>query len=274
MDFSDIVLICYTLGSLGGVLSLFTSWSALRKPAAWSLAAGFIVHSSLIVSFFVRGDSDMVSRGELLQILIWSLIFIYCVTWWRLRSSVIGLTAGPLALALFFFSSILTSVDGGLPRHMTGAFVVLHLVVLSVNFALITLGFGSALYYLNVRRKLKSRKLLPIDDAYTPSLTVLDRVNKLVVLWGFPLFTIGLTTGFVWALVSRGAMVTSDPKEIVSILLWLLYALVFMLRFVLGWQGKKAAITLLILFAATLCSIAGVNFFMDSHHNFFQTPDF
>ena len=274
MDFGDIVIICYALGSLGGVLSLFPHWVLLRKPAAWSIVAGFVAHSLLIASLFAHGDSNAISRGELLQILVWSLIFIYCVTWWRLRSSVIGLTAGPLALALFFFSSILGTVDGGLPRHMTGAFIVLHLVVLSVNFALITLGFGSALYYLNVRRKLKSRKLLPAVDAHTPSLATLDRINNVVVLWGFPLFTVGLATGFAWALVSRGAMVTSDPKEIASILLWLLYALVFMLRFVLGWQGKKAAIMLLVLFAAMLCSLVGVNFFMDSHHNFFQTPGF
>ena len=274
MDFGDIVLICYALGSLGSLFSLFPRCSALRKPAAWSIVTGFVAHSLLIGMMLVRSDIQTISRGELLQILVWSLVFIYCVTWWRLRSPVIGLTAGPLALALFFFSSILSTVGGGLPKYMTGAFVVLHLVVLSVNFALITLGFGASLYFLTLRRKLKARKLLLASDEHTPSLAAVDRINKLVVLWGFPLFTLGLTTGFAWALVSRGTMVTSDPKEITSILLWLLYALVFMLRFVLGWQGKKAAIMLIVLFAAMLCSLAGVNFFMDSHHNFFQTPDF
>ena len=274
MYFAEIVLICYMLGSLGSIASLFPRWGCLHKPAAWVIVAGFFVHAALIVSIFARGDLMAFSRGELMQILVWSLVFIYCVTWWRLRSPVIGLTIGPLALALFFFSSILCDVDGGLPKYMTGTFLVLHLVLLSINFALIALGFGSSLFFLNLRQKLKSKKMLPTAEGDRPSLITADRINKLVVLWGFPLFTIGLATGFAWALVSRGSVVTSDPKEVASILLWLLYALVFMQRFVLGWHGKKAALMLVILFVATICSLVCVNIFMDSHHNFFQTPGF
>lgn len=274
MGFGDVVLICYALGSLGGILGLVPRWHFLRKPAAWAIVAGFAAHTLLILLTPGFRDMEALSRGVLVQVMAWSLVFVYCVTWWRLRSPVLGLTAGPLALALFFASSALGNIEGGLPEHMTGAFFVLHLVVLSVNFALITLGLGSALYFLNLRRKLKSRKILPEAGADTPALSTVDRINKLIVLWGFPLFTLGLLTGFAWALGSRGAVVTSDPKEVASILLWLLYALVFSQRFVLGWHGKKAAVMLIVLFAATLFSLVGVNFFMHSHHNFFQTPEF
>ncbi|MCC8194564.1 MAG: cytochrome c biogenesis protein [Deltaproteobacteria bacterium] len=274
MGFDAVVLTCYAIGTLGGLLGLFPRGHFLRKPAAWAIGAGFAAHTLLIFLTIGSRGFALLSRGDLVQVMAWSLVFVYCVTWWRLRFPILGLTAGPLALALFSLSSLLGNVDGGLPEHMTGAFFILHLVVLSLNFALIALGLGSALYYLNLRRKLKSRKVLPEAGVDTPSLVAVDRVNKLIVLWGFPLFTLGLATGFAWAVLSRGAVVSSDPKEIASILLWLLYALIFMQRFVLGWQGKKAAVMLLVLFAATLCSLVGVNFFMHSHHNFFQTPMF
>lgn len=274
MGFADIVLICYALGSIGGILGLFPRFRSLRTPAAWAIAAGFAAHSLLILFLFTGNDIEELKRGQLIQIMAWSLVFVYCVTWWRLRFPFLGLTAGPLALVLFFFSSMAGTIEGGLPEAMTGAFFVLHLAVLFVNLALITLGLGSALYFLNLRRKLKAKKIPSEADANTPALSTVDRINRLVVLWGFPLFTIGLVTGFAWALATRGAMITSDPKEVASILLWLLYALVFMQRFVLGWQGKKAALMLIVLFAATLLSLLGVNFFMDSHHNFFQTPVF
>ncbi len=274
MGFGSIVLVCYALGSFGGILGLFPGWRSIRTPAAWLIAAGFAVHTLLILLTLLFRDMAELSRGDLVRIMAWSLVFVYCVTWWRLRSSILGLTAGPLALALFFVPQALGNAGGGLPETMTGAFFVLHLVVLSVNLALITLGLGSALYFLNLRKNLKARKLLPETGDTAPALSTVDRVNKLVVLLGFPLFSLGLLTGFVWALASRGAMVTSDPKEVASILLWLLYAMVFMQRFVLGWQGKKAAVMLIVLFAATLLCLVGVNFFMDSHHNFFQAPAF
>lgn len=270
MGFADIICICYALGSLGGLLGLFPAWRNLRKPAAWCIAAGFAAHTVLILQLFLSGNIESFTRGQMLQVMVWSLIFVYCVTWWRLRFPILGLTAGPLALALFFLALSLGNREGGLPDTMTGAFFVLHLGVLSLSFALTTLGLGSALYFLNLHRKLKSKKIPTPRDANTPALATVDRLNRQVLLWSFLLFTLGLMTGFAWALAERGAAVTSDPKEIASILLWLLYAFAFMQRFVLGQQGRKAAVMLVILFAATLFSILGVNVFMDSHHNFFQ----
>lgn len=274
MGLADIVLICYTFGSVMGLLGLFPSCRALRKPGAWAIAAGFAAHTLIVPSlFFAHGIKDL-SRGDFLQIMAWSLVFVYCVTWWRLRFPILGLTAGPLALVLFFSASAMGNIEGGLPQAMTGAFFVLHLVVLFTNLALITLGLGSALYFLSLHRRLKAKTLMTESDARTPALATVDNINRLVVLWGFPLFTVGLATGFAWAHVSRGAVFTSDPKEIASVCIWLLYSLIFMQRFVLGWQGKKTAVMLIILFAVTVLSMVGVNFFMDSHHNFFQVPVF
>lgn len=269
MGFEAIIIFCYAVGSIGGALGLVPRWRGLHRPAAWAIAAGFAAHTLMIAVAFASSGLDMLSRGQLIQVMAWSLVFVYCVSWWRLRFPILGMTAGPLALVLFLFSSALGNVEGGLPEAMTGVFFMLHLGVLSVNFALISLGFGSALHFLSLHRKLKSKKF-PLESApHTPALATVDRINGLVILFGFSLFSIGLATGFAWAHIVRGAAVTADPKEITSILLWLLYSLIFVQRFVLGWQGKKVAVMLIVLFVATLFSLAG-NLFMSSHHNFFQ----
>lgn len=274
MGFADAIFILYTLGSVCGLIGLCGRFAALRKPSAWLIAAGFALHSAFIVRLFLMQDVESLSKGAFLQILAWSLIFVYSVTWWRLRFAFLGLSAGPLALVLFFSAAAAGNVEGGLPEAMTGAFFVLHLAVLFLNFALVTLGLGSALFFLNLHRKLKA-KVIPRDtDAKAPALATVDRLNGLLILAGFPLFTLGLLTGFAWAHLLRGTPVTSDPKEIVSILLWLLYALIFVQRFVLAWRGRKTALMLIALFAAMLLSFIGVNFFMDSHHNLFQTRMF
>lgn len=274
MGFADAIIIFYAIGSVCGLAGLCGRCGMLRRPSALLIAAGFLLHTVFIARIFLAQDVESLSKGAFLQILAWSLIFVYCVTWWRLRFAFLGLTAGPLALILSFSAAAAGGVEGGLPESMTGAFFVLHLAVLFLNCALVTLGLGSALFFLNLHRRLKAKVIPKASDAATPALATVDRINGLVVLAGFPLFTVGLLTGFAWAHLLRGTPVTSDPKEIVSILLWLLYALIFAQRAVLGRRGRKTAVMLVVLFLAMLCSFVGVNFFMDSHHNLFQTRVF
>lgn len=271
MGFADAIIVLYTLGSIGGILGLSARGARLRGPSAWLIAAGFALHTAAVCELFFAHGVEGLTKGAFLRILAWSLIFVYCAAWWRLRFAFLGLTAGPLALVLFFSAAAASTVEGGLPEAMTGAFFVLHLVVLFANFALVTFGLGSALFFLNLHRRLKTKNIPRAMDAKTPALATVDRINGLVVLAGFPLYTFGLLTGFAWAHLMRGTPVSSDPKEIASILLWLLYTLVFLQRAILGWRGKKAAIMLVVLFLALVLSFIGVNFFMDSHHNFFQT---
>lgn len=274
MGFADCILIFYTLGSLAGVIGLFPRRESLRKPAACLLAAGFALHTLLVARLFFETKMGSLHRGELLQLMAWSLVFVYCVAWWRLRTDFLCITAGPLALFLFFSAAAAGNVDANLPASMTGAFFVLHLGVLFLNFALVTLGLGSALFFLNLHKKLKNKKALPETNTKSPALATVEKINTLVVFTGFPLYTVGLVTGFVWAYLARGTLFTSDPKEVVSVLLWLLYAFVFLQRSVFGRRGRKGALMLVILFLAMLFSLLGVNFFMDSHHNIFQSPMF
>ncbi|CAK7033265.1 MAG: Cytochrome c biogenesis protein CcsA [Desulfovibrio sp.] len=274
MGFADLIIICYALGSIGSIAGFFPRWAMLRKPAACLIGAGFIVHTLAVFRMFFWGDFAEVSRGDLLHLMAWSLVLVYCVAWWRLRVAFLGLTAGPLALVLFFSAAIAGSVDANLPQTMTGVFFVLHLGTLFLNVALLTLGFGSALFFLSLHRKLKSKIALPETPGQLPALATVEKINTFVVFTCFPLFSVGLITGFFWAYLARGAIFTSDPKEIISVLLWFLYAFAFGQRAFFGWRGRRGALMLILLFAATLFSVLGVNFFMDSHHNFFQSPVF
>ena len=274
MGFSSVVMASYALGSIGSIFGLFPWGKGIRRPAAWVIAAGFAAHTLLVASLFVSLDVEELSKGAFLQIMAWSLVLVYCVAWWRLRFAFLGLTSGPLALALFYISSAATDVQAGLPEFMPGTFLFLHLGVLFLNLALITFGLGSALFFLTLHRALKLKTILRNMGGDAPALATVDRINRLVVLAGYPLFTIGLLTGFFSAYIARGNVLTSDPKEVVSVLLWLLYTVIFLQRVAFRWHGRKAALMLIVLFLATVCSLIGVNFFMDSHHNFFRTSIF
>ena len=272
MSYADLAIIaCYALGTAGGFLGLFPRWRRLRAPAAWCTAAGFALHSLTMLVLLAATGVDTLSKGALLQLMAWSLIMVYCVAWWRLRFALLGLTAAPLALVFFLAAAGAGDAPGAVPEGLTKAFFVLHMGVLSLYMALVTLGFGASVCFLSLHRKLKSKIMLAEANSDVPALATLDRVNYWVVVAGFPLYTLGLLSGFARARAAWGQTLSWDPKEVISLLIWLFFALIFHQRIALGWQGRRMAVMLICLFAVTVASVLGVNMFMDSHHNFFQS---
>jgi ABC-type transport system involved in cytochrome c biogenesis permease subunit len=74
-----------------------------------------------------------------------------------------------------------------------------------------------------------------------PPLSHLDRINHLCLLWGFPLFTLGVLAGSLWAQIVWGSHWQWDPKQIWTILVWGCYAFLLHQRLAIGWRGRKAA---------------------------------
>jgi ABC-type transport system involved in cytochrome c biogenesis permease subunit len=59
---------------------------------------------------------------------------------------------------------------------------------------------------------------------------------------GFPLMTLGILSGALWAQKVWGAEKwTSDVKILLSFLTWFIYLFLIHYRFIAGWRGKKAA---------------------------------
>ena len=68
------------------------------------------------------------------------------------------------------------------------------------------------------------------------------RVRRIVGVIGVFLITIGTFLGAVWANESWGRYWGWDPKEIWSLITWLIYAIMLHARFVRGWRGKRMAV--------------------------------
>ena len=103
-----------------------------------------------------------------------------------------------------------------------------------------------------------------------PALSMLDKINAFTTLTAFPLYTLGIVAGLIWAKPVFGATVTGDPKEVISIVVWLLFAVLFHNRLANGWKGRKPARLAVFIFLLCLFSILVVNTFMDTHHAFIR----
>ena len=77
-----------------------------------------------------------------------------------------------------------------------------------------------------------------------PALDVLDRAEHRLLLAGFPLLTLGIVSGTVWAtrLRTHGMLAVTDMiRDSLGYLTWFMFAAVLLSRAVLGWRGRKAA---------------------------------
>lgn len=102
-----------------------------------------------------------------------------------------------------------------------------------------------------------------------PSLELLDTTGYTCIMFGFLLLTVGLSTGFIYAKLVWGRLWGWDPKEVWSLITWLLYAALLHQRLSIGWRGRKSAIMAIIGFCVVLFTFFGVNFLLTGHHREF-----
>ena len=61
-------------------------------------------------------------------------------------------------------------------------------------------------------------------------------------LFGFPFMTFGLIAGSVLAIAKYGPLFFTDPKILLSFIMWLVYLLLLYTRWSAGWRGRRAAL--------------------------------
>jgi cytochrome c-type biogenesis protein CcsB len=148
--------------------------------------------------------------------------------------------------------------SGWLPIHVTSAFL---------GDAIFALAFCTGVIYLIQERLVKSRRATALSGRL-PSLEILDEINYRALTIGFPLLTIGIVTGAVWAEYAWGAYWNWDPKETWSLITWLLYAALLHQRLAIKWRGKKAAVMAIVGFGAVLFTFLGVNLLLEGRHTY------
>jgi ABC-type uncharacterized transport system permease subunit len=266
------VFILYFAGTIFLLAGTLSAKASLRRIGAVSAVVGFCLHTFELIQLVATTKTAAFHAGNFYFSLFgWTLLLIYFALWWRFRLQFLGLTAAPLALFLFSSSMAFTG-KVLMPKQLSGLFFGLHIGTLFGAMALLGLAFGAGMAFLWMERRIKSKTKLPRAGQDMPSLSTFDKVNAWAVNIGFPLYTMGMLSGFFWARLTWGKIFTWDPKEVVGIGIWFAFAFLFHQRLALGWQGRKPAKFAAWLFIISLVSMVGINFFMPSHHSFNQLP--
>jgi cytochrome c-type biogenesis protein CcsB len=96
----------------------------------------------------------------------------------------------------------------------------------------------------------------------------LDNLSYRIIGLGFPLLTIGIVAGAVWANEAWGSYWSWDPKETWSLITWLVFAAYLHTRITKGWQGRRPAILATVGLGVVWICYLGVNLLGKGLHSY------
>ena len=98
----------------------------------------------------------------------------------------------------------------------------------------------------------------------------IDNLSYRTISFGFPLLTIGIISGAVWANEAWGSYWSWDPKETWALITWLVFASYLHARITKAWQGRRPAIIASVGFLVVWICYLGVNFLGKGLHTYGQ----
>jgi len=263
-----VVLLLYLIGSGGHICGILTRKERPKLAGGVISGIGFILHGVTLALQLLHDPHLAVAQGEFyLSLFSFCVLLILFILWIKLKLSFLGLIATPLALIILLGSQAVTASRLPLPTSMAGLFFGLHIGALFCSIGLMAMAATAGAAYIRLEKRIKSKEKLTGVWGSLPSLDKLDAANRLAVTVGFPLYTVGLAVGFLWAGLTWGRFFSFDPKEIAAVCIWLLFAYLFHQRMALGWRGRKAARLALWVFGLSLASMS-LNFLAKTHHSF------
>jgi cytochrome c-type biogenesis protein CcsB len=232
------------------------------REAGWArqaLLLGVVVHTALFAGRWLWTGLPPV--GDLFGLLLlygWLLVLGYLLIdgLWRLS----GLAAYllPLATGVLLLAFAAPRAPRPLPEALWSGWLPVHAGSALLAYACFTLAALLALLALaqeqRLRRPTPSRLL-----AALPPLAQAQTAAYRCVLLGYPLITLALCSGAVWAQQVWGTPWNWDPKQTMALLTWLVYTLYLRLRGEPRWAGRPSAWLLVGGFGCVLITFVGVS---------------
>jgi len=272
--FFQIAMLFYLVSFLFYLIATVSKRAFAGKMAFWTILVGFLIHlAGLLVRWresYLTGYGylPLANMYESLVFFSWTIVLIYLIADIRYRQRALGIIAALLAAIAIAVTSFLPGVTSDI-RFLVPAlqsnWLAIHVITCMLGYAAFTISFGiSIVYLLQGRKRLSGSHVI----RWLPRAQTLDDINYKMIALGFPLLTIGIITGAIWAHYAWGSYWSWDAKETSSLVTWLIYTAFLHARYTHAWQGKKTALLSVAGFCAVIFTYFGVNFFLPGLHSY------
>ncbi len=254
----------YGAGILLALPSVIRRRPALAPAALVALGVGLVLHlASLGVPALETHRFPVADVRSALSFFAFMVTAAFFSVYLRYRLAAVGLFMLPLVFVLTLASALHAGPSFESNTFRSG-WLMLHIGTTFLGYTGLFLAFVAAVMYLIQERGLKSKRLGRFYDRL-PSLEVCDEIYYRSLLFGFPLLTFGILTGFVWASRTWRGPWEFDPKILASMVTWLICLVLFSTRLSGSWQGRKAAYGAIFAFAAVMVTFVGISFLSGQH---------
>jgi ABC-type transport system involved in cytochrome c biogenesis permease subunit len=253
-----IALVAYFAAAVLLGYQALVSRRVLKVLSTIALIAGALVHTAALVARSVRsGAVPFTDLFEYTVFFAWAIVLAYLL-FFRKKLPVVGALVVMIVVFLLVGASVYmfySDPTGGMMPALRSNWLYVHVSLAALGETFFAVGFVSSLMYL--------LKKSTADKAWLDNL---DSLTYRAISMGFPLFTAGaLVAGAIWAKQAWGAYWSWDPKEVLSLVVWFVYAVYLHARLVRGLRGSPAAAISVAGFILTIFTIFGTKIFGGLH---------
>jgi cytochrome c-type biogenesis protein CcsB len=181
----------------------------------------------------------------------------------------------PVILMMFLAGTVLYSRAQPLVPALQSYWLAIHVTLVSIaEGALMTSAVLTVLFLVKSRYDRVSAApgyrpgSIGTLAAKLPSAAALDKAAYRVVAFSFPLYTVAIICGAIWAEAAWGRYWGWDPKETWAFIVWVIYACYLHARATAGWKGRAAAWVNLAGFGAITFNFLIVNIVVSGLHSY------
>jgi cytochrome c-type biogenesis protein CcsB len=181
----------------------------------------------------------------------------------------------PVVLLMFLAGTVLYSQAQPLVPALQSYWLAIHVTLVSIaEGALMTSAALTVLFLIKQRHDRLSTKpdyvpgRLGTLATRLPSSATLDKAAYRIVAFAFPLYTVAIICGAIWAEAAWGRYWGWDPKETWAFIVWVVYACYLHARATAGWKGRAAAWVNLAGFGAITFNFLVVNIVVSGLHSY------
>ena len=256
-EFQHIAAALYLAAGVGALLGLVLPAPRMLIGARWGLALGAGFQAAAFATLHRLDPAPaLTDLAQAVSVTAWLGVLFGLALFARIRLPGFVPVLG-FAAFLAAFGATLSERGESVVAEGSGSIPHAHVLLASAGLAALGLAGLAGLFFLLEHRSLKRRR--PVARRFQlPSLEALDRVNRVALALGFALLSFGVVTGLLWNEARSGRVLAGGLHETWTVVAWLIYLGLVVLRFV-GHQGARhAAASALAGFAFLVFAVVGI----------------
>lgn len=264
---SEVLLI-----SLGYLLAGATHIAYIYAPewrvtASWMARLALGIHTLALAAEFWQSRTFFASFYEATLFFTWAVVLVYVLADLIWPVKVGGTFLIPAVLVLVLISLLMPRTPGIDLTGLTAARFFGHIIAAIAAYGFFSVAFILSALYLLQERQLRNKEFR-LFFYRLPPLESLDYLSHRLIQIGFPLLTLALAAGYLWARDAWTGNYATDSKLIWTWITWGYYGIILIGRALAGLTGRRFAWFSIAGFLMLMVNYFVINLFWSNVHGF------